>query len=147
MNLTDLNERSPKYRARRRVGRGHASGLGKTSGRGQKGAKSRSGFTHKPGFEGGQMPMYRRFPKRGFSNARFRVDYDIVNVEKLNALDEGTTVTHDVLAKAGLIRKKHGRLKVLGGGKLTVKLIVHANKFTASARSQIEGAGGEAKEI
>lgn len=147
MNLTDLNARAGRYKARKRVGRGHGSGWGKTSGRGQKGAKSRSGYRRRFGFEGGQMPLYRRLPKRGFTNAPFRKDYDIINVSTLNRLDDGVTVDHAYLVELGILKNRHGRLKVLGDGQLERKLVVQAAKFTASARAQIEGQGGEAKVI
>lgn len=145
MNLSDLNQRASAYKQRKRRGRGNASGLGKTSGRGQKGAKSRSGFKRRLGFEGGQIPLFRRLPKRGFNNV-FRTRYDIINVSDLNRL-EAEQVDHATLASAGIIKKRHGRLKVLGDGKLERKVVVIAAKFTASARRQIEDLGGEAKEI
>ena len=145
MNLTDLNHRASAYKKRKRRGRGHGSGLGKTSGRGQKGAKSRSGYSRRPGFEGGQMPFFRRFPKRGFNNV-FRTEYDIINVSDLNHL-ELAEVSLETLTKAGVLKPRHGRLKILGDGKLERKVVVTANKFSASARRQIEEQGGEAKEI
>lgn len=146
MNLSDLNELSPRYKARKRVGRGQASGLGKTSGRGQKGAGSRSGHRHRRGFEGGQMSLIRRLPKRGFNNV-FRTEYDIINLEALNGLDEGDTVNLELLEKRGFIKSRHGRLKILAKGKLERKLVVEAAKFSAEARRQIEELGGQAKEI
>ncbi|MEM7261258.1 MAG: 50S ribosomal protein L15 [Planctomycetota bacterium] len=146
MNLSDLNERADKYKARKRVGRGHSSGWGKTSGRGQKGQKSRSGYKRRVGYEGGQMPLYRRLPKRGFNNV-FRTEYDLVNVSDLNRLHDGDSVDHKSLVAAGVIKSRHGRLKILGNGKLERKLEVSAAKFSASARSQIEALGGVAKEI
>ncbi len=146
MNLTDLNERSTKYKARKRIGRGHGSGWGKTAGRGHKGAKSRSGYKRRVGYEGGQMPLYRRLPKRGFNNV-FRTEYDLVNVSTLNALADGAAVDHKALVDAGVIKDRHGRLKILGNGKLERKLTVTAAKFSSAARSQIEALGGVAKEI
>ena len=130
-----------------RLGRGIGSGLGKTSGKGHKGQWARSGGGVRPGFEGGQTPLSRRLPKRGFNN-KFRIDYDIVNVESLNVFDEGTVVTLDLLAEKGLVTVKHnGGLKVLGNGQLTKKLTVKAEKFSASAKSAIEAAGGVAEVI
>ena len=144
MNLTELNDRASSYRKRRRVGRGRASGHGKTSGRGHKGAGQRSGYRRRAGFEGGQSPFFRRFPKRGFNNV-FKTYYDIVNVSDLNCLEGFDTVDLDVLASAGLCRKRHGRLKVLGKGKLEKKVTVVAAKFSESAKRQIEELGGEAR--
>jgi len=131
--------------ARKRVGRGPGSGLGKTSGRGEKGHKSRSGYKHKLGFEGGQMPLHRRVPKRGFTNARFRTEYTIVNVERLEIFDAGAIVTPDVLLKRGIIHKLKDGLKVLGDGALTKALTVRAHKFSAKAQERITGAGGKAE--
>ena len=126
----------------KRLGRGIGSGLGKTSGKGHKGQWARSGGGVRPGFEGGQTPLARRLPKRGFNN-KFRIDYDIVNVESLNVFDEGTVVTPELLAEKGLVTvKRNGGVKVLGNGQLTKKLTVKADKFSASAKSAIEAAGG-----
>jgi len=146
MNLSDLNQRSARYPDRKRVGRGIGSGWGKTSTRGYKGAHSRSGWKRKLGFEGGAMPGYRKFPKRGFNNV-FRTLYDIVNIGDLNRFEAGSRIDLDSLIAAGLVRNAHGRLKVLGDGVLEKKLSVEAAKFTASARRRIEELGGEAKEI
>lgn len=146
MNLSDLNERAGRYKTRKRVGRGTGSGHGKTSARGQKGQKSRSGYKRRVGFEGGSMPLFRRIPKRGFNNV-FRTLYDTVNVGDLNRLGDGATVTLEALVAAGMIKNPHGKLKVLGDGKLEKKLIVEAAKFTETARQQIEAAGGEAKVV
>ncbi len=146
MNLSDLNQRSERYKARKRVGRGTGSGTGKTSTRGQKGQKSRSGYSRTWSFEGGQIPLFRKLPKRGFNNV-FKTQYDVVNVDTLNRLDDGATVTIDSLVAAGMVKNPHGKLKVLGRGKLEKKLTVEAVKFTATARQQIEALGGEAKEI
>jgi len=129
--------------ARKRVGRGPGSGLGKTSGRGEKGQKSRSGFGQKLGFEGGQMPLHRRVPKRGFTNARFRKEYTCVNIERLEILEAGTVVTPEVLLKLGIIKKLQDGLKILGDGKLTKSLTVRAHKFSAQAQERITGAGGK----
>jgi len=140
MNLS--NVRAPKKAAenKKRVGRGMGSGMGKTSTRGHKGQRSRSGSRMMRGFEGGQMPLHRRMPKRGFTNV-FRQEFNIVNLEKLAAMGE-TTITPDVLRKAGVIKGKHP-LKVLGDGELTVALTVHAHKFSKSAQEKITKAGGK----
>jgi large subunit ribosomal protein L15 len=127
------------------VGRGPGSGLGKTSGRGEKGQKSRSGFSQKPGFEGGQMPLHRRLPKRGFNNHRFRIEYACVNLEKLEAFEPGTIVTPEVLLKRGFIKKTGDRVKVLAKGDLTKALTVRAHKFSAKAQERITGLGGKAE--
>lgn len=129
---------------RKRVGRGPGSGLGKTSGRGEKGQKSRSGYSAKRGFEGGQMPLHRRVPKRGFTNL-FRKEYFVVNVERLNGFGAGAVVTPESLREAGLLRKGGRDIKVLGGGELQVALTVRAHKFTEAAVRKIEGAGGKAE--
>ena len=126
----------------KRLGRGIGSGLGKTSGKGHKGQWARSGGGVRPGFEGGQTPLARRLPKRGFNN-KFRVEYDIVNVEALNVFDNGTVVTPELLAEKRLVNgKTNGGVKVLGCGNLTKKLTVKADKFSASAKQAIEAAGG-----
>jgi large subunit ribosomal protein L15 len=131
-----------------RKGRGAGSGNGKTSGRGHKGQKARSGGGVRPGFEGGQMPLYRRLPKRGFNNKRFAPDYIIVNLEDLEKF-EGTEVTAKALAEQGIITlpKVNDGIKVLGNGELTKKLDVKAVKFSASAKEKIEKAGGTATEV
>ena len=140
MNLSNL--RAPKKAAenKKRVGRGMGSGMGKTSTRGHKGQRSRSGSRMMRGFEGGQMPLHRRMPKRGFTNI-FRQEFNIVNLEKLALLGE-TTITPDVLRKAGVIKGKHP-LKVLGDGDLSVAITVHAHKFSKSAQEKITKAGGK----
>jgi large subunit ribosomal protein L15 len=140
MNLSNI--RAPKKAAenKKRVGRGMGSGMGKTSTRGHKGQRSRSGSRMMRGFEGGQMPLHRRMPKRGFTNI-FRREFNIVNLEKLSAVGE-TTITPDVLRKAGVIKGKH-RLKVLGDGDLTIALTVYAHKFSKSAQEKITKAGGK----
>jgi large subunit ribosomal protein L15 len=131
---------------RKRVGRGPGSGSGKTSGRGEKGQKSRSGYSRKRGFEGGQMPLKRRVPKRGFTNI-FRTEYLTVNVDRLNELPAGSQVTPEFLQQAGLLRKGTKPVKILGNGTLTVALNVHAHKYTGSAVQKIEAAGGKAEVI
>jgi large subunit ribosomal protein L15 len=139
MNLSNI--RAPKKAAenKKRVGRGMGSGMGKTSTRGHKGQRSRSGSRMMRGFEGGQMPLHRRMPKRGFTNI-FRQEFNIVNLDKLAMLGEAT-ITPDVLRKAGVIKGKHP-LKVLGDGELAVALTVHAHKFSKSAQEKITKAGG-----
>ena len=145
MALNDLKPARGAVRSRRRVGRGPGSGLGKTSGRGEKGQKSRSGYSHKVGFEGGQMPLHRRVPKRGFTNARFRKELSYVNVGRLEAFEPGTIVTPELLLKHGLIRKVRDGLKVLAKGSLSKALTVRAHKFSAKAQELITGAGGKAE--
>ena len=124
-----------------RVGRGMGSKLGKTAGAGNKGQKSRRGYSRRRGFEGGQMPLHRRMPKRGFHNP-FGVTYSILNLEELNVFPAGETVTPDLLRAHGFIRRKTDRIKVLGDGELTTKLAIHAHAFSASAKEKITKAGG-----
>ena len=131
---------------RKRIGRGPGSGTGKTSGRGENGQKSRSGYSRKRGFEGGQMPLKRRVPKRGFTNI-FRVEYRTVNVDRLNELPVGSEVTPEFLQKLGLLRKGKNPVKVLGNGELKIALTVRAHKYTGSAVQKIEAAGGTAEVI
>lgn len=141
MNLHDLKPAAGSRKKPKRVGRGPGSGTGKTSGRGEKGQKSRSGYSSKRGFEGGQMPLHRRLPKRGFTNI-FRKHFRTVNVSQLNGFEPGTEVTPELLQKSGLLRKGETDTKILGNGELTVKLTVKAHKFTKSAAQKIEAAGG-----
>ena len=147
MSLSNLKPAKGSTQTRKRVGRGPGSGLGKTSGRGEKGQKSRSGFSHRPGFEGGQMPLHRRVPKRGFSNARFRKEYTELNLDQLEVFEAGTIVTPEVLLKNGLIRKLRDGVKVLGRGELTKALTVRAHRFSATAQERIAAAGGKAELI
>lgn len=135
-------------RAKKRLGRGTATGQGKTSGRGQKGQWSRSGGGVRPGFEGGQTSLMRRLPKVGFNNADFETKYTIINLDTLNRFEDGTEVTAELLKSSKAIKKieKDG-IKVLGSGNLEKKLTVKANKFTGSAASKIEAAGGKAEVI
>ena len=146
MELNNLKPKKGSKHAKKRVGRGPGSGHGKTAGRGEKGQKSRSGFSRQLGFEGGQMPLHRRLPKRGFTNI-FKRDYAVVNVSELDRFDNGATVDESALRSAGLVKGANDGIKILGDGKLTKKLTVHATKFSASARKQIEAAGGTCQEI
>jgi large subunit ribosomal protein L15 len=145
VGLNNLKPAKGSTRERKRVGRGPGSGLGKTSGRGEKGQKSRSGFGQKEGFEGGQMPLHRRVPKRGFTNARFKKELVEVNLGRLEAFDAGTIVTPEVLLKHGIIKKVADGVKVLGDGDLTKALTVRAHKFSARAQDKITGLGGKAE--
>ncbi len=140
MNLSNIRAPKKAAESKKRVGRGMGSGMGKTSTRGHKGQRSRSGSRMMRGFEGGQMPLHRRMPKRGFTNI-FRQEYNIVNLEKLAALGE-TNITPEVLRAAGVIKSKHP-LKVLGDGELTIALTVQAHKFSKSAQEKITKAGGK----
>ncbi|MFT7620258.1 MAG: large subunit ribosomal protein L15 [Planctomycetota bacterium] len=147
MNLSDLNAIPIKRQTRKRVGRGQASGNGKTAGRGHKGQKSRSGYSRKVGFEGGQMPLYRRLPKKGFTNALFKVTYDIVNTGQLNDFDDDASIDIEVLKASGLIKKNAKHVKVLAKGALTKKLNISVARFSAVAVQMIESAGGQAQEL
>ena len=142
MDLSTVTKKGTKYRQKHRIGRGIGSGNGKTSGRGHKGWGARSGSSRRPGYEGGQMPIYRRMPKRGFTNARFRTDYTVINVEGLNAFEDGAVVNLDTILSHGLVSMKTALLKVLGNGKLERKLTVQAQKFSGSAAEKIRAAGG-----
>jgi large subunit ribosomal protein L15 len=147
MNLNELKPAEGSKKDSFRVGRGHGSGNGKTSGKGHKGQKARSGGGVRPGFEGGQMPIYRRLPKRGFTNVFAKV-YTEINVTALNSFEDGATVTAESLKAAGIIKKVNDGVKVLGRGELTAKNItVQAAKFTKSAEEKITAAGGKAEVI
>jgi large subunit ribosomal protein L15 len=142
MKLHDLKPAVGATTAPKRLGRGTGSGLGKTSGKGHKGAKARSGGGKRPGFEGGQMPLTMRLPKRGFTN-KWRVEYATVNVERLNIFEDGATVTPDELVESGILKNVQDGVKILGNGEITKKLTVKATKFTESAKEKIEAAGGK----
>jgi len=148
--MSDLsNLRPPKgmKHPKKRIGRGQGSGNGKTAGRGHKGAKSRSGFHYKRGFEGGQMPLHRRVPKRGFHNP-FRVEYEIVNLDLLAAkFDSGTVVTPELLREQGLVPGGKAPIKILARGDITKKLTVRAHKFSGKASEKLQAAGGNAEVI
>jgi len=147
VNLSDVKQSARRRRRRKRVGRGIGTGTGKTCGRGHKGAKSRSGYARAPTYEGGQMPLFRRLPKRGFSNVRFADPVAVVNVEALNRFRKGTQVDPARLREAGLVKGRDRRVKILGRGEVTKALTVRAHAFSASARERIEGAGGQAEVI
>lgn len=147
MKLHELEKNIGATQAKKRVGRGPGSGLGKTSGRGQKGQKARSGGSINPVFEGGQLPLYRRIPKRGFSNAKFKTVYAVINVEDLNVFENGTVVTEALLKDTGLVKKQLDGIKVLGKGKLEKKLTIQAHKFSTSALEKIKEAGSKAEVI
>ena len=147
MSLNNLRPPKGAKHVKRRVGRGPGSGHGKTASRGHKGAKSRSGHRFKRGFEGGQMPLHRRVPKRGFHNP-FRVEYAVVNLDTLaEVFEAGSSVTPELLRERGLVRKAKSKIKVLGRGDITKKLTVHAHKFSGKAAEKIVAAGGAAQAI
>ena len=146
MKLHELHPAAGSTAAPKRLGRGSGSGLGKTSGKGHKGAKARSGGGKRPGFDGGQMPLYRRGPKRGFNNV-FGTEYAEVNVERLEVFENGETVDAQALLEKKIIRKELDGVKILGGGELTKKLTVRAAKFSGTAKEKIEAAGGKAEVI
>ncbi len=147
MRLHDLKPRPGAKHRRKRLGQGESSGHGKTSGRGGKGQTARSGSSIRIGFEGGQMPLIRRIPKRGFNNARHTVRFHAVNLEVLNRFEDGAKVDAEVLKKAGLANGNYAGIKILGDGELTRKLTVSAHAFSASARAKIEAKGGACEVI
>ena len=147
MNLAEAKALGLKFPERKRIGRGVGSGLGKTSGRGHKGAKARSGWSRRIGWEGGQMPLIRRMPKRGFNNARHTTRYIGVNLESLNQFDSGAKVNVEAIRNAGLANGPVKLIKILGDGELTKKLTVSAHAFSAAARSKIEAKGGTCEVI
>ena len=147
MKLHELEKNPGAKQDKRRVGRGPGSGLGKTCGKGHKGQNARSGGGVKATFEGGQLPLYRRLPKRGFTNAKFKVEYAVINISDLNRFEDGTTVTPALLKETGLVKKQLAGIKILGNGELEKKLTIQANKFTASAIEKIEKSGSKAEVI
>lgn len=146
MNLHELSPAIGSKKVAKRIGRGHGSGQGKTAGKGHKGQKARSGGGVRPGFEGGQMPLHRRIPKRGFNNI-FAKKIVAINVAALNAFEDGAQVDAQELINAGIIKKEYDGIKILSNGKLTKKLNVKANAFSESARQKIEEVGGKAEVI
>ncbi|AST94062.1 50S ribosomal protein L15 [Sutcliffiella cohnii] len=146
MKLHELKPAEGSRKERNRVGRGTGSGNGKTSGKGHKGQNARSGGGVRPGFEGGQTPLFQRLPKRGFTNIN-RKEFAIVNLEALNRFEEGTEVTPELLIETGVVSKLNAGLKVLGNGKIDKKLTVRAHKFSSSAKEAIEAAGGTVEVI
>ena len=147
MKLNELRPAEGSVQERYRKGRGTGSGNGKTAGKGHKGQNARSGGGVRPGFEGGQFPIYRQLPKRGFNNKRFATVYATVNVSDLNRFEDGAVVDIETLLAARVIRKAQDGLKVLGNGEITKKLTVKAAKFSAAAKEKIEAAGGSCEEV
>lgn len=143
MKLHTMHPNEGATQTRKRVGRGPGSGLGKTSGKGHKGQNARSGGGVRPGFEGGQLPLFRRLPKRGFSNAQFKTRYATINLSDLNRFEEGAIVTPELLKEMGLVKNQLDGIKVLGNGTLEKKLTVRAHKFSSKAQSEIESLGGK----
>ena len=142
MKLNNITPTEGAFKERKRVGRGTGSGLGKTSGKGHNGQNARSGGGVRVGFEGGQLPLFRRLPKRGFSNAKFKIRYAVINLSDLEKFAEGTEVTPTLLKEMGVVKNSLDGIKVLGNGKLTKKLNVKANKFSETAKKEIEALGG-----
>lgn len=147
MKLHTMYPNDGATKTRKRVGRGPGSGLGKTSGRGQKGQNSRSGGGVRPGFEGGQLPLFRRLPKRGFTNAKFKTTYAVLNLSDLNRFEEGSEITPELLKDMGILKNQLDGVKILGNGKLDKKITVKANKFSKTAKEAIETLGGKAEVI
>ena len=147
MKLHELKPAEGSAKAAWRKGRGAGSGNGKTAGKGHKGQNARSGGGVRPGFEGGQLPLYRKLPKRGFNNSRFAKVYAIVNVAALNVFEDGAVVDLEALLAKKIVRKANDGLKVLGSGELTKKLTVKASVFSATAKEKIEAAGGKTEEV
>ncbi|MCI5790186.1 MAG: 50S ribosomal protein L15 [Tenericutes bacterium] len=147
MKLHELERNIKATGKKKRVGRGSGSGLGKTSGRGQKGQKARSGGSINPVFEGGQLPLYRRLPKRGFTNGKFRTRYAVINLKDLNVFENGTLVTPALLKEKGIIKNQLDGIKILGEGKLEKNLTIQANKFSTTALEKIKESGSKAEVI
>lgn len=146
MKLESL-ERTPEFKNRKRVGRGPGSGMGKTATKGEKGQKKRSGVSIKPWFEGGQSPLYRRIPKRGFNNKQFETKYAVINLSDLNRFEDGDVVTPELLKEKGIIKKQLNGVKVLGNGELEKKITIKAQRFSSKAVTKIESKGGKAEVI
>ena len=147
MKLHELERNQGAKQERRRVGRGMGSGLGKTSGRGEKGQKARSGASIPATFEGGQLPLYRRLPKRGFSNSDFKIRYATINVSDLNIFEDGTVVTPELLRETGILKNQLDGVKILGNGEIEKKLTVKAHKFSKSAVEKLEKSGSKIEVI
>ncbi len=147
MKLHTLAPAEGATKVRKRIGRGIGSGNGKTAGKGHKGQNARSGGGVRTGFEGGQLPLFRRLPKRGFSNAKFKVEYAVINLSDLNKFENDAVITPELLKEMGLVKNQLNGIKVLGNGTLEKKVIVKANKFSSVAKEQIEKLGGKAEVI
>ena len=147
MKLHELKPNEGSVKNRKRIGRGPGSGTGKTSGKGHKGQNARSGGGVRPGFEGGQLPLFRRLPKRGFSNAMFKKEYAVINISDLNTFNDGDVITPELLKELGIVKKQLSGIKVLGNGTLEKKVTVKAHKFTKGAEDKITEAGGKAEVI
>lgn len=147
MKLHTLYQPEGAVKERKRVGRGVATGNGKTAGKGHKGQNARSGGGVRPGFEGGQLPLFRRLPKRGFSNAPFKIEYATINVSDLEKFEDGAVVTPELLKEMGIVKQQLDGIKVLGNGELTKKITVKANRFSKTAIEKIEKIGGKAEVI
>jgi len=147
MDLSELNSQVEKKKARKRVGRGNGSGWGCTAGAGMNGQKSRAGYSRRLGFEGGQMPLFRKLPKRGFNNKIFKKNFIPINVDMLSRFEDGAVVKIEDYKEYGIIKKYGDGIKILGGGEIKHKLTVTAHKFSASARKKIEAAGGKCIEL
>lgn len=147
MKLNSLRYSEGSKKKAFRVGRGTSSGNGKTAGKGHKGQKARAGYSRKAGFEGGQLALFKRIPKRGFNNYEFRTEYAVINLSDLNRFDEGVVVTPELLKECGLVKKQLDGIKVLGNGTLEKKLTVRAHKFSNTAKEKIEAIGGKVEVI
>ena len=147
MKLHTLAPNEGATKERKRLGRGVGSGTGKTSGKGHKGQNARSGGGVRPGFEGGQLPLFRRLPKRGFTNAKFKTTYAVLNLSDLNRFEEGSEITPELLKDMGILKNQLDGVKILGNGKLDKKITVKANKFSKTAKEAIETLGGKAEVI
>ena len=147
MKLHTIYATEGATKTRKRVGRGTGSGTGKTAGKGHKGQNARSGGGVRPGFEGGQLPLFRRIPKRGFSNAKFKTEYAVINLSDLNKFENDAVITPELLKEMGLVKNQLSGIKVLGNGTLEKKVIVKAHKFSSVAKEEIEKLGGKAEVI